>query len=152
MSKYSMLKERELQLKDQTHKESDGIETELERRKTDGHKLHFLGLLLGGIGPKTDLEKVTVPVVHDNQLVRKSLQGNFINAIYVPSKNSVKHNHRLNGIASSEVGVKRKHASIGLKLQYAHQYLSERDSITCARIIFKLGEMKGSQSAGRDGT
>ncbi|GKB83541.1 HOTHEAD-like protein, partial [Tanacetum coccineum] len=47
-------------------------------------------LLLSGIGPKADLEKLNIPMVHDNELVGKNMQDNPMNAIYVPFKNPVK--------------------------------------------------------------
>ncbi|KAL9247291.1 hypothetical protein vseg_020736 [Gypsophila vaccaria] len=41
-------------------------------------------LLLSGIGPKEDLQKLNIPVVVDNHLVGKGMQDNPLNTIFVP--------------------------------------------------------------------
>ncbi|XP_074268171.1 protein HOTHEAD [Silene latifolia] len=43
-------------------------------------------LLLSGIGPKKDLQKLNIPVVVDNHLVGKGMQDNPLNTIFVPFK------------------------------------------------------------------
>ncbi|XP_057771711.1 protein HOTHEAD-like [Salvia miltiorrhiza] len=47
-------------------------------------------LLLSGIGPRADLEKLNVPVVLDNGFVGKNMSDNPMNTIFVPSKTPVK--------------------------------------------------------------
>ncbi|XP_062008646.1 protein HOTHEAD [Rosa rugosa] len=47
-------------------------------------------LLLSGIGPKADLEKLNIPVVLNNEFVGKGMADNPMNAIFVPSRRAEK--------------------------------------------------------------
>ncbi|BBG98855.1 Glucose-methanol-choline oxidoreductase family protein [Prunus dulcis] len=47
-------------------------------------------LLLSGIGPKADLEKLKIPVVLDNKFVGKGMADNPMNAVFVPSNKAEK--------------------------------------------------------------
>jgi fatty acid omega-hydroxy dehydrogenase len=47
-------------------------------------------LLLSGIGPKAELEKLKIPVVLDNRFVGKGMADNPMNTIFIPLKKPVK--------------------------------------------------------------
>ncbi|EPS62089.1 hypothetical protein M569_12703, partial [Genlisea aurea] len=46
-------------------------------------------LLLSGIGPRKDLQKFKIPVVHENDFVGKDMADNPLNTIFVPSRTPV---------------------------------------------------------------
>ncbi|GAB2269234.1 hypothetical protein Dimus_004161 [Dionaea muscipula] len=46
-------------------------------------------LLLSGIGPKADLEKLKIPVVLDNEFVGKYMQDNPLNTVFIPTSKPV---------------------------------------------------------------
>ncbi|GJY77176.1 HOTHEAD-like protein [Tanacetum coccineum] len=78
-------------------------------------------LLLSGIGPKADLEKLNIPVVHDNELVGKNMQDNPMNAIYVPFKNPVKQS------LIETVGITK----LGVYIEASSGYGQTKDNISC---------------------
>ncbi|KAK1311842.1 Protein HOTHEAD [Acorus calamus] len=47
-------------------------------------------LLLSGIGPRVDLEKIGIPVVSENAFVGKGMADNPMNSIFIPSKRPIK--------------------------------------------------------------
>lgn len=61
-------------------------------------------LLLSGIGPKADLEKLKIPVVLDNGFVGKNISDNPMNSIFVPSKTPVKQS-LIQTVGITKVGV-----------------------------------------------
>ncbi|KAK1282760.1 Protein HOTHEAD [Acorus calamus] len=46
-------------------------------------------LLLSGIGPRADLEKIGLPIVMENAFVGKGMADNPMNAVYIPSKRPI---------------------------------------------------------------
>ncbi|XP_042389373.1 protein HOTHEAD-like [Zingiber officinale] len=47
-------------------------------------------LLLSGIGPRKDLEKMKIPLILDNQYVGKGMSDNPMNTIFIPTKKPVR--------------------------------------------------------------
>ncbi|KAJ9559644.1 hypothetical protein OSB04_004804 [Centaurea solstitialis] len=78
-------------------------------------------LLLSGIGPKADLEKLNISVVHDNKFVGKDMVDNPMNAIYVPFNRPVKQS------LIETVGI-TKH---GVYVEASSGYGQSKDSIHC---------------------
>ncbi|KAI3684188.1 hypothetical protein L6452_33408 [Arctium lappa] len=78
-------------------------------------------LLLSGIGPKADLEKLNISVVHDNEFVGKDMVDNPMNAIYVPFNRPVKQS------LIETVGI-TKH---GVYVEASSGYGQSKDSIHC---------------------
>ncbi|KAI3802744.1 hypothetical protein L1987_30886 [Smallanthus sonchifolius] len=78
-------------------------------------------LLLSGIGPKADLEKLNISVVHENKFVGKDMSDNPMNAIYVPFNKPVKQS------LIETVGITKK----GVYIEASSGYGQSKDSITC---------------------
>ncbi|KAD4585134.1 hypothetical protein E3N88_22735 [Mikania micrantha] len=78
-------------------------------------------LLLSGIGPRSDLEKLNVSVVHENKFVGKDMSDNPMNAIYVPFNKPVTQS------LIETVGITKK----GVYIEASSGYGQSRDSISC---------------------
>ncbi|KAK9069716.1 hypothetical protein SSX86_010110 [Deinandra increscens subsp. villosa] len=78
-------------------------------------------LLLSGIGPKPDLQKLNISVVHDNKFVGKNMSDNPMNAIYVPFNRPVKQS------LIETVGITKK----GVYIEASSGYGQSKDSISC---------------------
>nr|KAJ0226849.1 hypothetical protein LSAT_V11C100015360 [Lactuca sativa] len=78
-------------------------------------------LLLSGIGPKDDLEKLNISVVHDNEFVGKNMSDNPMNAIYVPFNRPVKQS------LIETVGITK----MGVFIEASSGYGQSSDSIHC---------------------
>ncbi|KAK1362826.1 (R)-mandelonitrile lyase [Heracleum sosnowskyi] len=61
-------------------------------------------LLLSGIGPKRDLEKLNIPVVHNNDFVGKGMADNPMNAVFVPFNRPVEQT-LIQTVGITKVGV-----------------------------------------------
>ncbi|XP_021716442.1 protein HOTHEAD-like [Chenopodium quinoa] len=78
-------------------------------------------LLLSGIGPKEDLKKLEIPLVHHNKFVGEGMQDNPMNTIFVPVKNHVKQS------LIQTVGITKK----GVYIEASSGFGQGRDSIQC---------------------
>lgn len=78
-------------------------------------------LLLSGIGPKDDLEKLNISVVHDNKFVGKDMSDNPMNAIYVPFNKPVKQS------LIETVGITK----LGVYIEASSGFGQSKDSINC---------------------
>lgn len=78
-------------------------------------------LLLSGIGPKSDLEKLNISVVHNNELVGKDMSDNPMNAIFVPFNRPVKQS------LIETVGITK----LGVYIEASSGYGQSKDNITC---------------------
>lgn len=61
-------------------------------------------LLLSGIGPRAELEKMRIPLVLDNEFVGKEMVDNPMNTIFVPSKRPV-HQSLIQTVGITQLGV-----------------------------------------------
>ncbi|CAB4272396.1 unnamed protein product [Prunus armeniaca] len=78
-------------------------------------------LLLSGIGPKADLEKLNIPVVLDNKFVGKGMADNPMNAIFVPSNKAEKQT------LIQTVGITK----MGVYIEASSGFSQSMDSIQC---------------------
>ncbi|KAJ4824800.1 hypothetical protein Tsubulata_022791 [Turnera subulata] len=78
-------------------------------------------LLLSGVGPKADLEKMNISVVHDNRFVGKGMADNPMNAIFVPSKRPVVQS------LIQTVGITK----MGVYIEASSGFGQSKDSIHC---------------------
>ncbi|KAL1298299.1 hypothetical protein HN51_042672 [Arachis hypogaea] len=78
-------------------------------------------LLLSGIGPKEDLQKLNIPVVLDNHFVGKGMADNPMNTIFVPSKRPVKQS------LIETVGI----TNLGVYIETSCGFGQSNDSIHC---------------------
>ncbi|KAL9265148.1 HOTHEAD-like protein, partial [Drosera capensis] len=76
-------------------------------------------LLLSGIGPKVDLEKLNIPVVLDNKNVGKNMQDNPLNTVFIPSNKPVQQS------LIQTVGV----TNMGVYIEASSGFGQSRDSI-----------------------
>ncbi|CAN1785800.1 Protein HOTHEAD [Linum perenne] len=76
-------------------------------------------MLLSGIGPKADLDKLKIPVVLDNKYVGKGMVDNPMNAIFVPS------NVPLNQSLIQTVGITK----LGVYIEASSGFGESKDSI-----------------------
>ncbi|KAK7381754.1 hypothetical protein VNO80_00301 [Phaseolus coccineus] len=78
-------------------------------------------LMLSGIGPKEELQKLNIPVVLDNQFVGKGMVDNPMNTMFVPSKRPV-HQSLI-----ETVGITR----MGVYIEASSGFSQSNDSIHC---------------------
>lgn len=78
-------------------------------------------LLLSGIGPKADLEKMNISVVHDNKFVGKNMSDNPLNTIFVP------FNRPVNQSLIETVGITK----MGVYIEASSGFSQSSDSIHC---------------------
>lgn len=78
-------------------------------------------LLLSGIGPKADLEKLNIPVVLNNRFVGKGMADNPMNAVFVPSSKSE------NQTLIQTVGITK----MGVYIEASSGFSQSQDSIEC---------------------
>lgn len=78
-------------------------------------------MLLSGIGPKSDLEKMKIPVILDNPFVGKEMADNPMNTIFVPSKRPVEQS------LIQTVGITK----LGVYIEASSGFGQSEDSIHC---------------------
>lgn len=78
-------------------------------------------LLLSGIGPKADLEKLNIPVVLNNRFVGKGMADNPMNAVFVPSSKAE------NQTLIQTVGITK----MGVYIEASSGFSQSQDSIEC---------------------
>lgn len=78
-------------------------------------------LLLSGIGPKEELQKLNIPVVLNNQFVGQGMADNPMNTIYVPSKRPVQQS------LIETVGI----PNLGVYIETSSGFSQSKDSIHC---------------------
>lgn len=78
-------------------------------------------LMLSGIGPKTELEKLNIPVVVDNEFVGRDMVDNPLNTIFVPTNGPV------NQSLIQTVGITK----MGVYIEASSGFGQSKDSIHC---------------------
>ncbi|XP_059457253.1 protein HOTHEAD [Corylus avellana] len=78
-------------------------------------------LLLSGIGPKAELEKLKIPVVVDNKYVGKGMADNPMNTVFVPTNRPVTQS------LIQTVGITKK----GVYIEASSGFGQSKDSIHC---------------------
>ncbi|XP_065868998.1 protein HOTHEAD [Euphorbia lathyris] len=78
-------------------------------------------MLLSGIGPKADLEKMKIPVILENDLVGQEVADNPMNTIFVPSKKPVEQS------LIQTVGITK----MGVYIEASSGFGQSKDSIHC---------------------
>ena len=78
-------------------------------------------LLLSGIGPKADLEKLNIPMVLNNEFVGKGMVDNPMNAIFVPSCRAEKQT------LIQTVGITK----LGVYIEVSSGFSQAKNSIEC---------------------
>ncbi|GJV21313.1 HOTHEAD-like protein [Tanacetum coccineum] len=78
-------------------------------------------LLLSGIGPRADLEKMNISVVHDNKFVGKNMSDNPLNTVFVPFNRPVKQS------LIETVGITK----MGVYIEASSGFSQSSDSIHC---------------------
>lgn len=78
-------------------------------------------LLLSGIGPKEDLKKLNISLVHHNKFVGKGMQDNPMNTIFIPTKKHVEQS------LIQTVGITKK----GVYIEASSGFGQTNDSILC---------------------
>lgn len=78
-------------------------------------------LMLSGVGPKAELEKMNIPVVLHNEFVGKGMADNPMNSIFVPSNRPVKQS------LIQTVGITK----LGVYIEASSGFGQSQDSIQC---------------------
>ncbi|KAF3647771.1 Protein HOTHEAD [Capsicum annuum] len=78
-------------------------------------------LMLSGIGPKAELEKLNIPVVLDNKFVGQGMSDNPLNTIFVPTNRPVEQS------LIQTVGITK----VGVYVEASSGFGQSGDSITC---------------------
>lgn len=78
-------------------------------------------LMLSGVGPRAELEKMKIPVVLENEFVGKGMSDNPMNAIFVPSNRKVQQS------LIQTVGITK----LGVYIEASSGYGQSQDSIHC---------------------
>ncbi|KAL1829275.1 hypothetical protein ACET3Z_007687 [Daucus carota] len=78
-------------------------------------------LLLSGIGPRKDLQKLNIPVVHHNELVGKGMSDNPMNTVFVP------FNRHVEQTLIQTVGITK----IGVYIEASSGFGQSSDNISC---------------------
>lgn len=78
-------------------------------------------LMLSGIGPKNELKRLNVPLVHHNRYVGKGLSDNPMNAVFIPTKKPVEQS------LIQMVGITK----VGTFIEASSGFGQSSDSIKC---------------------
>lgn len=78
-------------------------------------------LMLSGIGPKSELEKLKIPLVLDNEFVGRGMADNPLNTIFIPTNGPV------NQSLIQTVGITK----MGVYIEASSGFGQSKDSIHC---------------------